>query len=99
MAAPSHQNTQITDAVTQAPTKVVSTEPITAIGRLAPVAIAQGLANAAQNIPPFQNPSTAQPASVQDIMSLYAIDTAAAKLADMTAMLETARPPKSPTEP
>lgn len=97
MAVPTFQNTQITDSITQANTKVVSEGPATA--SLGSEALALALALARQNPQPPQILPTAQPAGVEGLLSLYRVDTAASGNALEAILAEAGRPPKSPTDP
>ncbi|WP_430412692.1 RebB family R body protein [Kordia sp.] len=75
-------NSQITDAVTQANTKVLGESPAESLGNLA-IATSQALQNAAHNATTGEIPSeaTAQAATVQAITTLYDVDTASAGIA------------------
>ncbi|WP_109830077.1 RebB family R body protein [Reichenbachiella versicolor] len=77
MAFPTAVNSQITDSVTQANTKVLGDAPSVAMGNLYQ-ATAQALANAAHNATTNQQQAniTAQAATTQGVATLYAIDTA-----------------------
>ncbi len=77
MAFPTAVNSQITDSVTQANTKVLGDAPAMAMANLYQ-ATAQALANAAHNatIAQQQNNITAQAATVMGVATLYSIDTA-----------------------
>ena len=77
MAFPTSVNSQITDSVTQANTKVLGDAPAVAMGNLYQ-ATAQALSNAAHNATTAQQQSnvTAQAATTQGVATLYAIDTA-----------------------
>ncbi len=82
MAFPTSVNDQITDAVTQANTKVLGDAPAIAIGNLYQ-ATAQALANAAHNATDNQQQSyvTMQAATTQGVATLYTLDTAATGVA------------------
>jgi hypothetical protein len=77
MAFPTAVNSQITDSVTQANTKVLGDAPAIAMGNLFQ-ATAQALANAAHNATTSQQQSniTAQAATTMGVTTLYSIDTA-----------------------
>ena len=77
MAFPTAVNSQITDSVTQANTKVLGDAPAIAMGNLYQ-ATAQALANAAHNATTSQQQSniTAQAATTMGVTTLYSIDTA-----------------------
>lgn len=79
MAFPTAVNSQITDSVTQANTKVLGDAPAVALGNLYQ-ATAQALSNAAHNATNAQQQGyvTAQAATTQGVATLYGIDTAAA---------------------
>jgi hypothetical protein len=78
MAFPTSVNSQITDSVTQANTKVLGDAPAIAMGNLFQ-ATAQALANAAHNATSSQQQTnvTAQAATTMGVTTLYSIDTAA----------------------
>ena len=82
MAFPTAVNSQITDSVTQANTKVLGDAPAVAMGNLYQ-ATAQALANAAHNATSSQQQTnvTAQAATTQGVSTLYAIDTASTGVA------------------
>jgi hypothetical protein len=82
MAFPTHVNSQITDSITQANTKVLGDAPAIAMGNLYQ-ATAQALANAAHNATNSQQQSfvTSQAATTMGVTTLYALDTAAAGVA------------------
>jgi hypothetical protein len=77
MAFPTAVNSQITDSITQANTKVLGDAPAIAMGNLYQ-ATAQALANAAHNATSSQQQSniTAQAATTMGVTTLYSIDTA-----------------------
>lgn len=77
MAFPTSVNSQITDSVTQANTKVLGDAPAMAMGSLYQ-ATAQALANAAHNASNSQQQTniTAQAATTSGVTTLYSIDTA-----------------------
>ena len=77
MAFPTSVNSQITDSVTQANTKVLGDAPAVAMGNLYQ-ATAQALANAAHNATTSQQQTniTAQAATTMGVTTLYSIDTA-----------------------
>jgi hypothetical protein len=77
MAFPTAVNSQITDAVTQANTKVLGDAPAIAMGSLYQ-ATAQALANAAHNATNNQQQSwvTAQAATTMGVTTLYNLGTA-----------------------
>ena len=82
MAFPTAVNSQITDSVTQANTKVLGDAPAVAMGNLYQ-ATAQALSNAAHNATTSQQQTniTAQAATTQGVATLYAIDTASTGVA------------------
>mgnify|MGYP001799551324 FL=1 len=77
MAFPQTVNSQITDSVTQANTKVLGDSPAMALSNLYQ-ATAQALSNAAHNATSAQQQTnvTAQTATTMGVATLYAIDTA-----------------------
>lgn len=77
MAFPTSVNSQITDSVTQANTKVLADAPAIAMGNLYQ-ATAQALANAAHNATNAQQQSyvTAQASTTMGVATLYSLDTA-----------------------
>ena len=77
MAFPTAVNSQITDSVTQANTKVLGDAAAIAIGNFFQ-ATSQALANAAHNATTSQQQSniTAQAATTMGVTTLYSIDTA-----------------------
>lgn len=82
MAYPTAVNSQITDSVTQANTKVLGDAPAIAMGNLFQ-ATAQALANAAHNATTSQQQTniTAQAATTMGVATLYSIDTASSGVA------------------
>ena len=82
MAFPTHVNSQITDSITQANTKVLGDAPAIAMGNLYQ-ATAQALSNAAHNATNSQQQSfvTSQAATTMGVTTLYALDTASAGIA------------------
>ena len=81
MAFPTSVNSQITDSLTQANTKVLGDAPSIAMGNLFQ-ATAQALANAAHNAPGAQQGTiTAQAATTMGVSTLYSIDTASSGIA------------------
>jgi hypothetical protein len=82
MAFPTHVNSQITDSITQANTKVLGDAPAIAMGNLYQ-ATGQALANAAHNATNSQQQSfvTSQAATTMGVTTLYALDTASAGIA------------------
>jgi hypothetical protein len=78
MAFPTAVNSQITDSITQANTKVLGDAPAIAMGNLYQ-ATAQALSNAAHNATNAQQQSyvTAQAATTMGVATLYSLDTAA----------------------
>ena len=82
MAFPTAVNSQITDSVTQANTKVLGDAPAVAMGNLFQ-ATAQALSNAAHNATTAQQQSniTAQAATTMGVTTLYSIDTASTGIA------------------
>ncbi len=85
MAFPTSVNSQITDSVTQANTKVLGDAPAIAMGNLYQ-ATAQALANAAHNATNSQQQSyvTAQAATTMGVATLLSIDTATTGVATKT---------------
>jgi len=77
MAFPTAVNSQITDSVTQANTKVLGDAAAIAMGNFFQ-ATSQALANAAHNATSSQQQSniTAQAATTMGVTTLYSIDTA-----------------------
>lgn len=77
MAFPTHLNSQITDAVTQATTEVLGNAPAVATGNLL-VATGQALANAAHNATSTQQQSyvTMQVTTTQGVSTLLTLETA-----------------------
>ncbi len=77
MAYPTSLNSQITDAVTQANTKVLGDSPAVAMSNMYQ-ATAQALGNAAHNATSAQQQTTvtAQAATTQGVSLLYCLDTA-----------------------
>ncbi|MBB4098558.1 RebB family R body protein [Sphingomonas kyeonggiensis] len=84
MAFPTAINSQITDSVTQANTKVLGDAPAVAMGNLF-VATSQALSNAAHNATNAQQQSwvVAQAATTQGVTTLYSLDTDGIALADL----------------
>ena len=82
MAFPTAVNSQITDSITQANTKVLGDAPAIASGNLF-IATSQALSNAAHNATNNQQQSyvTMQASTTQGVSTLYAIDTASAGVA------------------
>ena len=82
MAFPTAVNSQITDSITQANTKVLGDAPAVAMGNLYQ-ATAQALSNAAHNATTGQQQTniTAQAATTQGVATRYAIDTASTGVA------------------
>lgn len=82
MAFPTSVNDQITDAVTQANTKVLGDSPAIAMGNLYQ-ATAQALANAAHNATSAQQQAniTIQAATTMGVTTLYSLDTASTGVA------------------
>ena len=82
MAFPTAVNSQITDSITQANTKVLGDAPAVAMGNLF-IATSQALSNAAHNATTSQQQSniTAQAATTQGVSTLYSIDTASTGVA------------------
>lgn len=77
MAFPTAVNSQITDSITQANTKVLGDAPAVATGNFF-IATSQALSNAAHNATNNQQQSyvTMQASTTQGVATLYAIDTA-----------------------
>ena len=86
-------NSQITDSITQANTKVLGDAPATAMGNLF-VVTSQSLGNAAHNATTNiqQVAATSQAAMSQGISTLLSIDTASAGRASVT-IFGTEQPP------
>ena len=82
MAFPTAVNSQITDSVTQANTRVLGDSPALALSNLYQ-ATAQALGNSAHNATTSQQQTnvTAQAATTQGVATLYAIDTATTGMA------------------
>lgn len=82
MAFPTSVNSQITDSVTQANTKVLGDAPSVAMGNLYQ-ASAQALSNSAHNATGsiHQTNVTAQAATTMGVATLYALDTASTGIA------------------
>jgi Killing trait len=82
MAFPTHVNSQVTDSITQANTKVLGDAPAMAMGNLYQ-ATAQALSNAAHNATNSQQQSyvTSQASTTMGVTTLYAIDTASTGVA------------------
>jgi hypothetical protein len=78
MAFPTAVNSQITDSVTQANTKVLGDAPAMAMGNLF-MATSQALSNAAHNATNAQQQSnvTVQAATTAGVSTLLTLDTAA----------------------
>ncbi len=78
MAFPTAVNSQITDSITQANTKVVGDSPAVAMGNFY-VATSQALSTAAHNAAYGQQQSwvTEQTATTMGVSNLFCIDTAA----------------------
>ena len=81
MAFPTHVNSQITDSVSQANSKVLGESPAIAMGNFYQ-ATAQALANAAHNAAAAQQQShvTAQAATTQGVAMLYTLDASTADI-------------------
>ena len=77
MTKPTSVNSQITDSVTQANTKVLGDAPAVAMGNLME-ATSQALSNAAHNATTSQTSANgiSQAATTQGVDTLYSIDTA-----------------------
>ncbi len=82
MAFPTAVNSQITDSVTQANTKVLGDAPAVAMGNLFQ-ATSQAISNAAHNATTSQQQTnvTAQSATTMGVATLYAVDTASTGIA------------------
>lgn len=82
MAFPTAVNSQITDSVSQANTKVLGDAPAIAMGNLF-VATGQALSNAAHNATNNQQQSyvTMQASTTQSVATMLSIDTASAGVA------------------
>jgi hypothetical protein len=85
MAFPTAVNSQITDSITQANTKVLGDSPSVAMGNLY-VATSQALSNAAHNATNNQQQSyvTMQATTTQAVSTLLSIDTATTGVATKT---------------
>lgn len=77
MAFPTAVNSQITDSVTQANTKVVADSPALSLGELY-IATSQALSNAAHNATTAQQQTgvTSQASMTQSVGTLLSVDTA-----------------------
>jgi hypothetical protein len=77
MAFPTAVNSQITDSITQANTKVVGDSPAMAMGNLF-IATSQALSNSAHNATANQQQVnvTSQASTTMGVTTLYSIDTA-----------------------
>jgi len=75
MAFPTAVNSQITDSISQANTKVLSDAPAMSMGELF-IATSQALSNAAHNSTTNQQQAglTAQATNVQGVSTLYSLD-------------------------
>lgn len=82
MAFPTAVNSQITDSITQANTKVLGDAPAIALGNLF-IATSQALSNAAHNATNNQQQSyvTMQAATTQSVATMLSLDTASAGIA------------------
>lgn len=82
MAYPTSVNSQITDSVTQANTKVLGDNPAIAMGNLM-IATSQALSNAAHNATTLQQQAgiSMQASTIQGVSTLYTLDTASAGVA------------------
>lgn len=82
MAYPTAVNSQITDSITQANTKVLGDAPAMAMGNLF-VATSQALSNAAHNATNSQQQSnvTLQASTTQGVSTLLSVDTASTGVA------------------
>lgn len=82
MAFPTAVNSQITDSVSQANTKVLGDAPAVAMGNLF-VATGQALSNAAHNATNNQQQSyvTMQASTTQSVATMLSVDTASAGVA------------------
>jgi len=82
MAFPTAVNSQITDSITQANTKVIGDAPAIALGNLF-IATSQALSNAAHNATNNQQQSyvTMQAATTQSVATMLSLDTASAGIA------------------
>lgn len=82
MAFPTAINSQITDSITQANTKVLGDAPAVAMGNLM-VVTSQALSNAAHNATNNQQQSyvTMQASTSQGVSTLLSVDTASAGIA------------------
>ncbi len=89
-AFPTAVNSQITDSVTQANTKVLGDAPAMAMGNLFQ-ATSQALANAAHNATTAQQQTnvTAQAATTMGVATLYDVDTAASGIATNKVLADT----------
>ncbi|MFC3683725.1 RebB family R body protein [Hydrogenophaga luteola] len=82
MAFPTAVNSQITDSVSQANTKVLGDAPAVAMGNLF-VATSQALSNAAHNATNNQQQSyvTMQASTTQSVATMLSVDTASTGVA------------------
>lgn len=82
MAFPTAINSQITDSITQANTKVLGDAPAMGMGNLY-IATSQALSNAAHNATSNQQQTTltSQAANVQGVSTLYSLDIASTGVA------------------
>ncbi len=82
MAFPTSLNSQITDSVTQANTKVLGDAPAIAMGNMF-IATSQALSNAAHNATNNQQQSyvTMQASTTQAVATLLSVDTASTGVA------------------
>ena len=82
MAFPTAVNSQVTDSITQANTKVLGDAPAIAMGNLF-VATSQALSNAAHNATNNQQQSyvTMQAVTTQGVATMLSIDTASTGVA------------------
>jgi hypothetical protein len=82
MAFPTAINSQITDSITQANTKVLGDAPAVAVGNLM-VTTSQALSNAAHNATNNQQQSyvTMQASTSQGVATLLTVDTASTGMA------------------
>lgn len=85
MAFPTAVNSQITDSISQANTKVLGDAPSVAMGNVF-VSTSQAMSNSAHNASTmqFQTDLTAQASTTQSVSTIYSIDTASTGTATAT---------------
>lgn len=82
MSFPTAVNSQITDSISQANTKVLGDAPASSLGNFM-IATSQALSNAAHNATTAQQQSTitSQAAVTQGVSTLYSVDTSSTGVA------------------